>query len=127
MVLKRSVFEIQKQRTKIFKDPSYGYGAILWKCSKIVPFRAIAQFWNIFMNWSATITRIFKIFGALFLYFEYASFKYHKQNIRSKNLENEKKLQNLILHCISHKTPRVLYCNPKYLFLLTVQPTLLLM
>ena len=28
MVLKRSVFEIQKQRTKNFKDPSYGCGAI---------------------------------------------------------------------------------------------------
>ena len=27
-------------------------------------------------------TRIFKKFGALLLYFEYASFKYHKQNIR---------------------------------------------
>ena len=28
MVLKRSVFEIQKERTKNFKDPSYGYGVI---------------------------------------------------------------------------------------------------
>ena len=28
MVLKRSVFEIQKQRTKNYNDPSYGYGAI---------------------------------------------------------------------------------------------------
>ena len=28
MVLKRSVFEIQKQRTKNCNDPSYGYGAI---------------------------------------------------------------------------------------------------
>ena len=28
MVLKRSVFEIQKQRTKNCKDPSYGCGAI---------------------------------------------------------------------------------------------------
>ena len=27
-------------------------------------------------------------------------------------------------HCISHETPKVLDCNPKYLFLLTVQPTL---
>ena len=55
-----------------------------FRCVPMDPFRAIAQFWNIFMNCSATITRIFKIFGALFLYFEYASFKYHKQNIRSK-------------------------------------------
>ena len=28
MVLKRSVFKIQKQRTKTFKDPSYGYWTI---------------------------------------------------------------------------------------------------
>ena len=28
MVLKRSVFEKQKQRTKNYNDPSYGYGAI---------------------------------------------------------------------------------------------------
>ena len=28
MVLNRSVFEIQKQRTKKFTDPSYGYGEI---------------------------------------------------------------------------------------------------
>ena len=28
MVLKRSVFEIQKQRTKSCKDPSYGYREI---------------------------------------------------------------------------------------------------
>ena len=34
-----------------------------------------------------------------------------------------KKLQNLILNCISHKTLKVLDCNPKDLFLLTVQPT----
>ena len=46
--------------------------------------REKAQFYNILLNCSVTITRIFKIFGALFLYFEYASFKYHKQNIRSK-------------------------------------------
>ena len=27
-------------------------------------------------------------------------------------------MQNLILHCISHKTPKVLYCSPKDLFLI---------
>ena len=55
-----------------------------WNCvrKKIAPFCAIAQFCNVFMNCSATITRIFKIFGALFLHFEYASFEYHKPNIR---------------------------------------------
>ena len=36
------------------------------------------------MNCSVTVIRIIKIFDALFLYFEYASFKYHKMIIRSK-------------------------------------------
>ena len=45
MVLKRSVFEIQKQRTKNFKDQSYGYGVIhenvpkLCNCEKWRNFR----------------------------------------------------------------------------------------
>ena len=51
---------------------------------KIAQLRKTAQFWNIFMNCSETITRIIKIFDALFLFIEYASFKYHKPNIRWK-------------------------------------------
>ena len=47
-------------------------------------FYVFAQFWNVFINCSITITQIFKNFGSLFLYFEYACFKYHKQKNRSK-------------------------------------------
>ena len=63
MVLKRSVFEIQKQRTKIFKDPSYGYGAIYENVLKLRRFSQLRNFGTFL-----TINWIFKIFGALFLY-----------------------------------------------------------
>ena len=45
MVLNRSAFEIQKQRTKNFQDPNYGYGVIhenvpkLCNCNKRRNFR----------------------------------------------------------------------------------------
>ena len=48
MVLKRSLFEIQKQRTKNFNDPSYGCGAIhenvpkLRNCAKRRNFRTFS-------------------------------------------------------------------------------------
>ena len=54
------------------------------KCTKICGLAQNDKFWYILFDFSVTITRIFARLGALFLYFEYASFKYHKQNIRSK-------------------------------------------
>ena len=44
MVLKRSVFEIQKQHTKNFKDPSYGYGAIHENVLKLRRFAQLRNF-----------------------------------------------------------------------------------
>ena len=44
MVLKRSVFEIQKQCTKNFKDPSYGYGAIHENVLKLRRFAQLRNF-----------------------------------------------------------------------------------
>ena len=44
MVLKRSVFEIQKQRTKNYKDPSYGYGAIHENVLKLRRFPQLRNF-----------------------------------------------------------------------------------
>ena len=43
MVLKRSEFEIQKQRTKHFKDPSYGYGAIDENVKKLCRFSQLRK------------------------------------------------------------------------------------
>ena len=45
MVLKRSIFEIQKQRNKIFKDPSYGYGVIHENIPKLL-FTARVWLWK---------------------------------------------------------------------------------
>ena len=47
MVLKRSVFKIQKQRTKNSKDPSYGCGAIHENVTKL---RNCAKRRNFFSN-----------------------------------------------------------------------------
>ena len=50
MVFKRSVFEIQKQRTKSCKDPSYGYGEIDQNVPKFGIFGQTANFgtfWSI--------------------------------------------------------------------------------
>ena len=44
MVLKRSVFEIQKQRTKNYKDPSYGYRAIHENVLKLRRFAQLRNF-----------------------------------------------------------------------------------
>ena len=44
MVLKRSVFEIQEQRTKNFNDPSYGYGAINENVPKLRRFVQLRNF-----------------------------------------------------------------------------------
>ena len=44
MILKRSVFEIQKQRIKHFNDPSYGYGAINENVPKLRRFAQLRNF-----------------------------------------------------------------------------------
>ena len=52
------------------------------KRTKICGLAKNAKFCYILVDFSVTITQIFARFGALFLYFEYASFEYHKPNIR---------------------------------------------
>ena len=44
MVFKRSVFKMQKQHTKNFKDPSYGYGAIHENVPKLRLFAQLRNF-----------------------------------------------------------------------------------
>ena len=68
MVLKRSVFKIQKQNIQNINDPSYGYRAIHENFSKIAQNGKILEHFHELLH---NHTRIIKIFDTLFLYFKY--------------------------------------------------------